>query len=102
MKGSLLWVGRRSSLRRDPRKPFLGRYGKMGDNQEIGEQKMLIRIHFRAIAKIIEDTTDEEVSIGVTNPKIDKRHFVSKLADYFEQDNPRFDRDKFMVACGLD
>lgn len=63
---------------------------------------MFTRKHYKAIAEIIEDTTNEEVSTGVTYPKIDKRSLVFKLADYFEQDNPRFDRDKFMAACGID
>jgi len=24
------------------------------------------------------------------------------LADYFEKDNPRFDRDRFLEACGVE
>lgn len=27
--------------------------------------------------------------------------FVENLEDYLEQDNPRFDSDKFREACGL-
>lgn len=25
-----------------------------------------------------------------------------QLADYFEQDNPRFDRERFLSACGVE
>lgn len=28
--------------------------------------------------------------------------FLHKLANYFAADNPRFDRSRFMRACGLD
>lgn len=29
------------------------------------------------------------------------RHAASRLADQLRQDNPRFDRTRFMAACGL-
>jgi hypothetical protein len=29
------------------------------------------------------------------------RHVASRLADQLRQDNPRFDRTRFMAACGL-
>ena len=63
---------------------------------------MITRKHYKAIAEIINRTENESVSIGVTYPKIDKRELVFEFADYFEQDNPRFNRNRFMKACGLD
>jgi hypothetical protein len=30
-----------------------------------------------------------------------KSHFASALADKLENENPRFDRHRFLVACGV-
>ena len=62
---------------------------------------MFTKKHYKTIAEIINETTDESVSIGVIYPKIDKRKFVFELADYFEQDNPQFDRERFIKACDI-
>lgn len=54
--------------------------------------------HYKAIAEIIKAETSH------VNPKflfIPTEELSNKLADYFEQDNDRFDRDKFLSACGL-
>lgn len=47
--------------------------------------------HFKAIAEIIRNTrcVKEIAQVAI------------KLADYFADENPLFDRDKFMTACGL-
>jgi hypothetical protein len=49
--------------------------------------------HYEAIASIIEyyahDTT-------VYNA------LANRLADYFAQDNPKFDRQRFLKACGIE
>ncbi len=37
-------------------------------------------------------------------PKVGREfshEMASDLADYFERENPRFDRDRFFEACGL-
>ena len=38
----------------------------------------------------------ELISLGVEPVK-----FVYELMDILEDDNPRFDRKKFLIACGL-
>ena len=62
---------------------------------------MITKADFKAIAEMINNTTNKSVSIGVTYPKIDKRKLVFELADYFEQENTNFNRKQFMGACGL-
>lgn len=54
--------------------------------------------HYEAIARIfrgIELDTDGFIETHYEN-------IVSRLADYFESENPRFDRDKFLSACGVE
>ena len=48
----------------------------------------MTRKHYQAIAELI--------SRGV-----DPVELVHLLSDIFEEDNPRFDRAKFLKACGL-
>ena len=65
---------------------------------------MVSKKDFKAVAEIIK----EEVTC---RPDIDPilaaaakdigRIYAIKLANYFATQNPRFDRDKFMKACGL-
>lgn len=46
--------------------------------------------HFEAIAAILRDYPPAKVmSIGL------------RLADYFASENPRFDRERFLTACGF-
>ena len=55
---------------------------------------MLSRKHYTAIANILANN----------QPDIHKayvRCIARQLAGYFEQDNPRFDRKKFLEACGV-
>lgn len=54
----------------------------------------MTRKHFIAIARILADgegrtdyATRREVALG--------------LADYFAGENPHFDRDRFLSACGI-
>lgn len=57
---------------------------------------MFTRQHYKAIAKIIEETkSGEQLWDGQAN------RIAIKLIDYFATDNPRFDREKFLTACGL-
>jgi len=48
----------------------------------------MTRKHYEKIAKAISKGTDIVV-------------LVEMLMDIFEDDNPRFDREKFLIACGL-
>lgn len=50
--------------------------------------------HFEAIAKILA-TADGMYEYHT------KVYIANQLADYFEQENPRFDRDRFLKAAGV-
>lgn len=47
---------------------------------------------YEAIAKVIREQSNEEGDINRDN-------LVGELSDYFEEDNPNFDRDLFYEAC---
>jgi len=63
---------------------------------------MFIRQYYKAIAEIINKNTDE-VDDEVHNHYmiVPRDTLITELADYFEQDNPQFDRQKFLKACGI-
>ena len=66
---------------------------------------MFIKQHYKAIAEIVNNA--RKYTLNYHNPdarwewKLDEQQLVSELADYFAQDNPNFDREKFLEACGL-
>ena len=54
--------------------------------------------HYEAIAEAIADVIrpyDERAVQSLVYEIIDN------LADFFEQDNPKFDRQRFMESCGI-
>lgn len=53
---------------------------------------MLTKKDYEAIAWYINDLVDEDNNI-------DRDDLVDKLSDYFEVDNPNFNRDLFHNAC---
>lgn len=60
--------------------------------------------HFTAIARIIKDNTvisadsiEEELAFETMRVAI-----AEELAYYFQRENSRFDRDRFLNACGVD
>lgn len=62
--------------------------------------------HYKAIAEIIWNFLP---MTNITLPEVpaetilkENEVVVNKLADYFAADNPLFDCEKFMVACGLE
>ena len=63
---------------------------------------MFTRQHYKAIAEIVKKNTDRH-----DHPQFNywdamgTDDFCDELADYFAADNPRFDRTKFLEACGL-
>ena len=63
---------------------------------------MFTRQHYKAIANIIEKHTDE-INDEVHNHYmiVPRNTLINELADYFAQDNPLFDQDKFLKACGI-
>lgn len=67
---------------------------------------MFTRQHYKAIAGIIKDgansTGRDPHSQFVKGRESTQVYIAVNLADYFAIDNPRFNRDKFMAACGLE
>ena len=51
--------------------------------------------HYVAIAEIIK-------SEAMATPYGYRADIAGKLADYFKQDNPKFDRERFLTACGIE
>lgn len=61
---------------------------------------MLTKKHFKAIAEIIRTSRDVIITY-TSNKPIAECDVAEHLADYFATQNPRFDRQKFLDACGL-
>lgn len=59
---------------------------------------MFTRQHYKAIAEIVKQNEGTVNNIMVY---IKRQRLCDDLADYFAADNPRFDREKFLEACGL-
>jgi len=58
---------------------------------------MFTKKHYKTIAEIVNLRTFEYENRDVIDPEL----LVYDLTDYFAQDNPQFDRQKFLDACGL-
>lgn len=56
---------------------------------------MFTRQHYKAIAGIVRNSTVNKTSKPVINREI----LIRELTNYFAEDNPRFDRQKFLAAC---
>ena len=54
---------------------------------------MMTRKHYNQVANIIEKNLGD-LEIGAA-----KGLLISNLADFFQQDNPNFNRNKFVHAC---
>ena len=61
---------------------------------------MVTKKDFRAIAEIIEHNTVSPVNPAY-NDNVFKTSLAEDLADYFTTQNPKFNRQKFLNACGL-
>ena len=61
--------------------------------------KMLTRKHFKAVAEIIRTSRDVIITYSTNKPA--ECDVADNLADYFATQNPRFDRERFLAACGL-
>lgn len=57
---------------------------------------MFTKQHYEAIAEIIHSRT---ISWEVAE---EIRYIAIDLADYFQRDNPRFNRGRFLAACGME
>ncbi len=62
---------------------------------------MITRQHYKAIAEIIKETPVDIDTDTTTTVERFRSEISRKLAVYFTNDNPRFDYEKFMAACGL-
>lgn len=54
---------------------------------------------FDAVAKIIDKRWSDSMSDDAEQVLLD---VAGNLADYFASQNERFDRERFMSACGID
>ena len=65
---------------------------------------MLTKKDFKAVAEIIKRQStpreSDDVIIAIMARNIGQV-YASELADYFATQNPHFDRERFMAACGL-
>jgi hypothetical protein len=69
----------------------------VGNNQSFTSEggNRMTKKHFKAIAEIIKESY---------NPAYDMfagKEFVNKITDYLATQNPHFDREKFLNACGI-
>lgn len=72
---------------------------------------MLTKKDFKAVAKIFDsmkipeenfEAISSEYEFGLLHGMALARDEIgNRLADYFATQNPRFDRERFMQACGL-
>lgn len=53
--------------------------------------------HYEAMATIIKEAYDKCPTQNTTRYD----DIVYPLADYFATDNPKFDRERFLTACGI-
>jgi hypothetical protein len=53
--------------------------------------------HYEAIAEVLQKLHSDWSHDNTIIPTV-----AGHLAGYFEQDNPRFDRDRFLKACGVE
>ena len=61
---------------------------------------MLTKQHYEAIAEIVKESWDYD-SCGQTMSRVCYNRISKRLADYFTRDNLRFNRQKFLDACGV-
>ena len=64
----------------------------------------MTRKDYVMIADAIRETLLPECETGIAPPDwqvFATRRVALRLADQLRQDNPRFDRTRFMAACGL-
>ena len=69
---------------------------------------MMTRKHFEAIAEAVADVRyDHECNDRITSNRYLARmidlaisNLVGNLSDLCQRDNPNFDREKFLKACG--
>ena len=63
------------------------------------DESSFSRQHYQAISAILKGSMDNEDNPASTRAI---QSIGEKLAEFFKQDNPRFDEPKFLVAAGLE
>lgn len=58
--------------------------------------------HYEAIANIIRNCYEADVHMLYGKNAHAIKAITILLCDYFEQDNPKFNREKFLTACGIE
>jgi len=61
---------------------------------------MFTKQHYKAIAGIIDGKTCVQILSNNPMDYISKEQLVEALCNFFANDNPRFDANKFITACG--
>lgn len=62
----------------------------------------MTRKHYVAIASLFKTKIDRYNSIRKGSDMADATaHLAYDMADYFEKENPSFNRGKFLSACGI-
>ena len=62
---------------------------------------MLTRKVFEQVAASVKKSVDKADETLDANLYGFAAEMANELADYFQKENPRFDRDRFFKACGL-
>lgn len=58
--------------------------------------------HFEAIARILAQYNIVNPAMGFDEGYSSAANGITEaMADYFAQQNPRFDRERFLAACGF-
>ena len=60
---------------------------------------MLTKKHYKAIAEIIRDNTEKASEWDIMLQIINPTKLIQQLCLYFQADNPRFDKQRFLDAC---
>lgn len=60
--------------------------------------------HYRVIAEIIREVANTNWVLENVQPRtgVACALIADKLADFFEENNPRFNRHRFFEACGVE
>jgi len=65
----------------------------------------MTRKHFEAVARAIReevDSLDEIHTVARVMCRLSLLGVAERLADVFAEESGRFDRDRFLTACGFD
>lgn len=69
---------------------------------KFGQQLRFQRRHYEAVASIPAEAKSLEERSYISDPT-DKRVWITQqLVLLFARDNPRFDRERFLRACGVE